>query len=209
MIMLFVALCVLLATTTTASSRKFRNTHVYADDSAWYIGTWAGTNMAFDPPLNVEMTILPSGEVYSFAHGGGRSYRVSTHGKIIKVKKLPDTPMRGKMQDAFAMMLEDGGILEIARVDSGLQTTAKKLGIVVRYEPVTDSKQLVEIQQRVIAQSSSKPHHKDHDFWHSPEFWSGVVAGAVVGATIHDDHVTIENSGITQSDVENLKKYYK
>jgi hypothetical protein len=45
--------------------------------------------------------------------------------------------------------------------------------------------------------------------WHSPEFWGAVAAGAIVGASHHDDHITIENPGITQKDVENLKKYYK
>ena len=192
-----------------ASSRKFKNAAVYSDDSAWDGGTWAGTNMAFEPPLGVEMTILPSGDVYSFAHGGGRAFRVSTHGKVIKLRKLPDTPMRGKMQSTAAMILEDGGIMTIEQVDGELETTVEKLGIVVRYNRVLDQQQLAEIQQRVVTQVETKAHHKDHDFWNSPEFWGAVAAGAIVGASHHDDHINIENPGISQSDVENLQKYYK
>ena len=202
-------LITMVATTTSASSRKFKNARVYVDDAAWYVGSWSGTNLAFEPPLDVEITILPSGDVYTFAHGGGKSYRVSTHGKVVKIRNLPDTPMRAKMQNASSMIIEDGGILEVDPVAEGLQTTAEKLGIVVLYRPVTDPQQLVEIQQRVIAQSSSEPHHKDNDFWHSPEFWGGVLAGAAAGASSHDDHITIENSGISKSDVEALQKYYK
>ena len=204
-----VSLLVFLTSSTVASSRKYKNAEVHADDSAWYVGTWAGTNMAFDPPLRVEITILPGGEVYSFAHGGGQAYRVSTHGKVIKVRKLPDTPMRGKMQSATAMILEDGGILAIDQVDGELETTVEKLGIVVRYQRVMDQQQLGQIQQRVLMQVETEAHHKDHDFWHSPEFWGAVAAGAIVGAGHHDDHITIENPGITQKDVANLKKYYK
>jgi len=208
-ILLATSFVVFLASTTVASSRKYKNAAVYSNDSAWYVGTWAGTNMAFEPPLGVEMTILPSGEVYSFAHGGGHAFRVSTHGKVIKLRKLPDTPMRGKMQSVTAMILEDGGIMTIEQVDGELETTAKKLGIVVRYNRVSDQQQLAEIQQRVVTQVETEAHHKDHDFWHSPEFWGAVAAGAIVGASHHDDHIKIENPGITQSDVENLKKYYK
>jgi hypothetical protein len=165
--------------------------------------------MAFDPPLDVEITILPSGEVYTFAHGGGLAYRVSTHGKVIELRKLPDTPMRGKMQSATTIILEDGGILALDQVDAGLETTVEKLGIVVRYSRVMDQQQLGEIQQRVVTQVETEAHHKDHDFWHSPEFWGAVAAGAIVGASHHDDHIKIENPGITQKDVANLKKYYK
>ena len=179
------------------------------DETAWYVGTWHGTNMAFDPPLDVEITILPNGEIYAYSHGGGRSYKVSTHGKVIKIKRLPDTPMRGKMKDASTMIIEDGGVMQIAQEQGGLQTTVEKLGIVVQYQKVTDSDLLVEIQQRVIDQAAKEPHHKDNDFWHSPEFWGAVLAGAVVGATTHDDHVTIKNSGLSKSDVEALQKYYK
>lgn len=208
-LLLAVSLLVFLASSAVASSRKYKNAVAHADDSAWYVGTWAGTNMAFDPPLGVEITILPSGEVYSFAHGGDLAYRVSTHGKVIKLRKLPDTPMRGKMQSANSMIIEDGGILAIDQVDGGLETTAEDVGIVVRYNKVTDQQQLGEIQQRVITQAESEAHHKDNDFWHSPDFWGAVAAGAIVGASHHDDHITIENPGITQQDVENLKKYYK
>jgi len=208
-ISLVTLIAVLLASTTNANSRKFKNASVFSDESAWYVGTWAGTNMAFDPPLSVEITILPDGEIYSFAHGNGQAYRISTHGKVIKVRKLPDTPMRGKMQNASDLIMEDGGKLKIAQVQEGLETTSEKLGIVVRYERVEEPRQLAEIQQRVITQAESKAHHKDHDFWNSPEFWGAVVAGAIVEAGHHDDHITIKNPGITQSDVENLKKYYK
>jgi hypothetical protein len=208
-LLLAVSLLIFLASSTVASSRKYKNAVVHADDSAWYVGTWAGTNMAFDPPLGVEITILPSGEIYAFAHGGGLAYRVSTHGKVIKLRKLPNTPMRGKMQNATTMILEDGGILALDQVDGGLETTVEKLGIVVRYNRVMDQQQLGEIQQRVVTQVESEAHHKDHDFWHSPEFWGAVAAGAIVGASHHDDHITIENPGITQKDVDNLKKYYK
>jgi hypothetical protein len=72
-----------------------------------------------------------------------------------------------------------------------------------------DQQQLAEIQQRVVTQVETKAHHKDHDFWNSPEFWGAVAAGAIVGASHHDDHINIENPGISQSDVENLQKYYK
>jgi len=207
--LLYLLLIVMVATSAAASSRKFKNASLHADDSAWYVGSWSGTNLAFDPPLRVEITILPSGEVYAFSHGGGKGYRVSTHGKVIKLRKLADTPIRGKMQSASAMMLEDGGMLKIDRVSDGLQTTAEKLGIIVQYTAVSDPQQLVEIQQRVITQSASEPHHKDNDFWHSPEFWGAVAAGAVINANNHDDHVTLENSGVSQADVESLQKYYK
>lgn len=199
----------LVVTSAVASSRKFKNAPLHADNAAWYVGSWAGTNLAFDPPLNVEITILPSGEVYAYSHGGGKGYRVSTHGKVIKLRKLADTPIRGKMQSASAMMLEDGGILKIDPVNEGLQTTAEKLGIIVQYEAVSDRQQLAEIQQRVLDQKSSEPHHKDNDFWHSPEFWGAVVAGAVINADNHDDHVTLENSGVSQADIQSLQKYYK
>lgn len=207
--LLVTSFLVFLASTTVASSRQFKNAAVYSDDSAWYVGTWAGTNMAFEPPLGVEMTILPGGLVYSFAHGGGHAFRVSTHGKVIKLRKLPDTPMRGKMQSATVTILEDGGIMTIEQVDEELETTVEKLGIVVRYKRVLDQQKLAEIQQRVVTQVETEAHHKDHDFWHSPEFWGAVAAGAVAGASHHDDHIMIENSGISQSDVENLQKYYK
>jgi len=207
--LLVTSFLVFLASTTVASSRKYKNAAVYSDDSAWYVGTWAGTNMAFEPPLGVEMTILPGGLVYSFAHGGDHAFRVSTHGKVIKLRKLPDTPMRGKMQSATVMILEDGGIMTIEQVDGELETTVERLGIVVRYKRVLDQRKLAEIQQRVVIQVETEAHHKDHDFWHSPEFWGAVAAGAVAGASHHDDHITIENSGISQSDVENLQKYYK
>ena len=199
----------LLVSTTVASSRHFKNAAIHADDSAWYVGTWAGTNMAFDPPLNVEITILPSGEVYSFAHGNNQAYRITTHGKVVKLRKLPDTPMRGKMQSASTLMLEDGGVLIIAPVGEGLETTSEKLGIVVHYDRVEQPQQLAEIQQRVMVQVESEAHHKDHDFWNSPEFWGAVAAGAVAGASHHDDHITLENSGISQADVKALQKYYK
>ena len=208
-ILLVTSFVVFLASTTAAGSRKYKNAAVYSDDTAWYVGTWAGTNMAFEPPLGVEVTILPSGDVYSFAHGGGHAYRVSTHGKVIKLRKLPDTPMRGKMQGATVMILEDGGTLTIDQVGGELETTAEKLGIVVRYNRVLNHQQLAEIQQRVVTQVETEAHHKDHDFWNSPEFWGAVAAGAIAGASHHEDHITIENSGITQSDVENLQKYYK
>jgi hypothetical protein len=208
-LLLALSLLVFLSSSTVASSRKYKNAVVHADDSAWYVGTWAGSNMAFDPPLDVEMTILPGGEVYSFAHGAGLAYRVSTHGKVIKLRKLPDTPMRGKMQSASTMILEDGGVLSIDEAAGALETTSEKLGIVVRYSRVKDQQQLGEIQQRVINQVEAEAHHKDHDFWRSPEFWGAVAAGAIVGASHHEDHITIENPGITQADVENLKKYYK
>ena len=208
-ILLTTSIVIILASTTVASSRKYKNATVYSDDSAWYVGTWAGTNMAFEPPLGVEMTILPGGVVYSFAHGGGHAFRVSTHGKVIKLRKLPDTPMRGKMQSAAAMILEDGGIMTIKQVDGELETTVERLGIVVRYNRVLDQQKLAEIQQRVVTQVETEAHHKDHDFWNSPEFWGAVAAGAIVGASHHDDHITIENPGISQSDVENLQKYYK
>ena len=207
--LLILTLGIVIATTAYASSRKYKNTNIYEDNAAWYVGSWHGTNMAFDPPLDVEITILPSGEAYAYSHGGGRSYKVSTHGKVIKIKQLPDTPMRGKMKDATTMIIEDGGILQIGHERSGLQTTVEKLGIVVQYQKVTNPDLMVEIQQRVIEQAAKEPHHKDNDFWHSPEFWGGVLAGAVVGASTHDDHVTLKNSGISKSDVEALQRYYK
>ena len=106
-------------------------------------------------------------------------------------------------------MFEDGGIISIEQVEGGLETTVEKLGIVVRYNTVSDQQQLAGIQQRVITQVETEAHHKDHDFWNSPAFWGAVAAGAVAGASHHDDHITIDNLGINQSDVENLKKYYK
>ena len=50
-ILLATSFVVFLASTTVASSRKYKNAAVYSDDSACYVGTWAGTNMAFEPPL--------------------------------------------------------------------------------------------------------------------------------------------------------------
>ena len=208
-LILLLILGITLTTSISASSRKYKNTRLYVDEAAWYVGSWHGTNMAFDPPLDVEITILPSGEFYAYSHGRGRSFKVSTHGKVINIKRLPDTPMRGKMKDASTMIIEDGGIMQIKQEQGGLQTTVEDFGIVVRYQKVTDPDFLVEIQQRVVNQAAKEPHHKDNDFWHSPEFWGGVLAGAVVGATTHHDHVTIENSGISKSDVKTLQKYYK
>jgi len=206
---LLLVLSTIIVTGAFASSRKYKNAHVHTDDTAWYVGSWHGTNLAFEPPLEVEITILPSGEVYTYAHGGSRSYKVRTHGKVIKVRRLPDTPMRGKMKDAYSMILEDGGLLEIAQQQGALQTTAEKSGIVVHYQKVSDPEQMVGIQNRVIAQAATEPHHKDHDFWHSPEFWGGVLAGAVVDASVHDNHITLKNSGISKADVAALQKYYK
>ena len=206
---LLLVLGTIIVTGAFASSRKYKNAQVYADDAAWYVGSWHGTNLAFEPPLEAEITILPSGEVYVYAHGGGRSYKVHTHGKVIKVRKLPETPMRGKMKDAYSMILEDGGLLEISQEQGGLQTTVEKLGIVVQYQKVSDPEQMVGIQNRVLAQLAAEPHHKDNDFWHSPEFWGGVLAGAVVNASVHDDHVTLKSSGISKADVAALQKYYK
>ncbi len=117
--------------------------------------------------------------------------------------------MRGKMKDAYSMILEDGGLLEISQEQGGLQTTAEKLGIVVHYQKVSDPEQMVSIQNRVISQAATEAHHKDNDFWHSSEFWSGVVAGAVINASVHDDHVTLKSSGISKADVATLQKYYK
>jgi len=206
---LLLVLSTIIVTSVFASSRKYKNTHVHSDDNAWYVGSWHGTNLAFVPPLEVEITILPSGEIFTCAHGEDRSYKVHTHGKVIKVKKLPDTPMRGKMKDAYSMILEDGGLLEISQEQSGLQTTAAKLGIVVHYQKVSDPEQMMGIQNRLIAQAATEAHHKDNDFWHSPEFWSGVVVGAVVNASVHDDHITLKSSGISKADVAALQKYYK
>jgi len=208
-LILLLILGITLTTSISASSRKYKNTRLYVDETAWYVGTWHGTNMAFDPPLDVEITILPNGEIYAYSHGGGGSFTVSTHGKVIKIKRLPDTPMRGKMKDASTMIIEDGGVAKIKQEQDGLQTTVENLGIVVQYQKVTDPDFLVEIQQRVVDQAAKEPHHKDNDFWHSPEFWGGVLAGAVVGATTHHDHVTIENSGLSKSDIKTLQKYYK
>ena len=123
--LLVTSFLVFLASTTVASPRKYKNAAVYSDDSAWYVGTWAGTNMAFEPPVGVEMTVLPGGLVYSFVHGGGHAFRVSTHGKVIKLRKLPDTPMRGKMQSATVMILEDGGILTIKQIAEEVEPRAE------------------------------------------------------------------------------------
>ena len=56
-----VTLLVLIAMTpytAYAGKREYKNAEIYADDTAWYVGSWEGTNTAFDPPLRVEITIL-------------------------------------------------------------------------------------------------------------------------------------------------------
>ncbi len=105
-------------------------------------------------------------------------------------------------------MLEDGGILKIAQQGEQLQTTVEKMGIVVLYDPVSDEIKQQQIAARVQQTQSAKAHHKDNDFWHSPEFWGNVIGSAIVNAHDHDDYIVI-NSSLDQHDVENLKRYYK
>ena len=189
---------------------EYKKTNAHADDSAWYNGSWEGINTAFDPPLNVEISILPNGEVYSYVYGQDKSYHVTTKKKTVKIRKLPNRSIRGKVRDSGSLILEDGGVLRIQKKGNQLETIVDKLGITVDYNRVKDSTQLSVIQKHIQEQQKKEAHHKDHDFWHSPEFWGMVGAGvATAVVTDHHDHVTVNNSGISKSDEAALRKYYK
>jgi len=208
-ILLLLALLSLVQHPALAGKRDYKQAKAFADETAWYVGSWEGTNTAFDPPLPVEITILATGNVYSYVHGQNKGYHVTQGDKVVKLRKLADTPMRGKMLDAETIILEDGGKLQIAETAEGLQTTVPKLGIIVQYRTLDDSAELAAIQQRVTAQQEKEAHHKDHDFWHSEAFWGVVVPGAVAGATNHDNHVEVANPKLTKGQEAALQKYYK
>ena len=202
-------LAVTLLPTALMASGSYKNTSTYENPDAWYVGVWSGSNLAFDPALQVEITITPGGNVYAYSHGAGRSYKVSTHGKQIKIRHLKDTPMRGKMRNDHTMILEDGGKLKIAKQGDRLQTTVEKLGIVVLYERVLDERQLGAIEARVEQQKDSEAHHKDEDFWHSPEFWGAVIGAAAVESHEHQDTVVLKNvPTISQKDADALVREY-
>lgn len=202
--LLLLALFALLQQPTLAGKHDYKKAKAYADEKAWYVGSWQGSNTAFDPALPVEITILGSGDVYSYALGQNKGYRVTQGDKVINLDKLADTPMRGKMLDPTSMILEDGGVLKIAKTADGLQTTVSELGVVVQYRAPKDSADLAAIQQRVAAQQEKEAHHKDHDFWHSDAFWGAVAAGAVSGASNHDDHVEVEAPTLSKEDIDVL-----
>jgi len=206
---LLLALLSLVQHPALADKRNYKKAKAYADDTAWYVGSWQGSNTAFDPPLSVEITILGTGQVYSYALGQNKGYHVTQGAKVIKIRKLADTPIRGKMLDPKTILLEDGGKLQIAQIANELQTTVPDLGIVVQYRTPDDPAELEAIQQRVTAQREKEAHHKDHDFWHSEAFWSAVAAGAVSAATNHDDHVEVAHPKLTKDQKATLQKYYK
>ena len=185
-----------------AGKHEYKKAKATADETAWYVGSWRGANTAFDPALPVDVTILGSGAVYCYSHGQNKGYRITQGDKVINLDKLADTPMRGKMLDATTMILEDGGVLKIAKTADGLQTTVPKLGIVVQYRLAKDPADLAAIQQQVSVQQQKKAHHKDNDFWHSEAFWGAVAAGAVAGATNHDDRVEVEVPELSKEDID-------
>jgi len=191
-----------------AGKSDYKKAETYPDDTAWYIGSWIGENQVFEPPLPVEITILPSGEVYSFIHGQSKAYTVQQGGKTVKIKKLKDREVRGKMLNPKKMILEDGGKLAIAQTDSGLETIVAELDLIVQYIRPTDPGVEAAIEERAAAQQEKEAHHKDHDFWHSEAFWGAVAVGATSAVTDHDDHVKIETPTISKSDADALAKAY-
>lgn len=193
-----------------AGVREYKKMNAYADAAAWYNGNWEGINTAFDPPLHVEISILSNGEMYSYIYGQDKSYQVTTKKKTVKIKKLPNRSIRGKVRDSGSLILEDGGVLRIQQKGNQLETIVDKLGITVDYNRVTDPTQLSVIQHHIQDQQKKEAHHKDHDFWHSPEFW-GVVGAGVAAAVVtdHHDHVKISSPGMSKSDAAALQKYYK
>ena len=189
---------------------EYKKTNAHADNSAWYNGNWEGINTAFDPPLNVEISILPNGEVYSYVYGQDKSYHVTTKKKTVKIRKLPNRSIRGKVRDSDSLILEDGGVLRIQQKGNQLETIVDKLGTIVDYNRVTDITQLSVIQHHIQDQQKKDAHHKDHDFWHSPEFWGMVGAGvAATVVTDHHNHVKISSPGMSKADEAALQKYYK
>ena len=208
-ILLLLALLSLVQHPALAGKHEYKKAKVFADETAWYIGSWEGTNTAFDPSLPVEITILATGEVYCYVHGQNKGYHVTQGEKVVKLNKLADIAMRGKMLDAKTIILEDGGKLQIDEIVEGLQTTVAKLGIVVQYRTPGDPAELTAIQQRVTVQQEKEAHHKDHDFWHSKAFWGVVAAGTVAAATNHDNHVDVANPKLTKDQTATLQKYYK
>ena len=210
---LLISVSVLLHGCTSSGKANYKRAQPYANANAWYVGSWQGENDFFEPSLKVEMTIAPDGKVFSFAHGGNRAYKVTSKGKLVNIDRLPDTPMRGKMQSADALVLEDGGTLHIRQEGDGLRTTISDMDITVLYHRVNDSSELEAIQQRAAALQAEDPHHKDHDFWHSKEFWTVVVtaaASATVDALHHHDHLEIKGAaGLSKSDEKALRRYYK
>ena len=203
--LLLLALFAVLQSPALASKHEYKKAKVYGDEKAWYVGSWQGLNTAFDPALPVEITILGSGDVYCYSQGQNRAYRVTQGDKVIKLDKLADTPMRGKMLDPATIILEDGGKLQIAKTaDGGLQTTVPDLGIVVHSKSPEGPVSLAAIQQRVAAQQEKEAHYKDHDFWHSEAFWGAVAAGAVSGASNHDDRVEVEAPSLSKEEIDQL-----
>ena len=95
-ILLLLALLSLVQHPALAGKRDYKKAKVFADETAWYVGSWKGTNTAFDPPLPVEITILATGDVYSYVHGQNKGYHVTKGEKVVKLHKLADTAMRGE-----------------------------------------------------------------------------------------------------------------
>lgn len=211
-ILLLLASVLLLHSPAWAGKHAYKKAKAYADENAWYVGSWVGENGSFEPPLPVEISILGSGEVYCFLHGKGKAYLVKQGGKSIKLDKLDDTPIRGKVLDTETLILEDGGKLTIRRTEGGLETFVPELDLLVQYQAPRDPDNLAAIQQRVVEQQEKEAHHKDHDFWQSEKFWNAVADGVVAGATNHDDHVAVEPPELSKEEIDSLNslsKYYK
>ncbi len=127
---------VLFASVAYAGGKTFRKLQPHVDPGAWYVATWHGYNNAFDPPLEVTITIAADGNVSSFARGMGKSYRVTTRDQVIDLPNLADTRTRGKVLDANTLQMEDDGKLEIHQEKGGLKTVSPDFGIVVHYSKV-------------------------------------------------------------------------
>ena len=211
-VLFLLAATLLLHANAWAGKHEYKKARAYADENAWYVGSWVGENASFEPPLSVEITILGSGEVYSFVHGQGKAYRVTQGGRAINLDKLTDTPLRGKVLDSDTLILEDGGKLTIRQTGQGLETIVPELELIVQYQAPKDPGSLAAIEQRVAEQQETEAHHKDHDFWHSEKFWDAVADGVVAGASNHDDHVTVKSPELSKEETDSLNslgKYYK
>lgn len=203
----FTALVLVTLSLTASANHAYKTANAFANPAAWYVGSWKGTNLAFEPSLAVELSILPDGAVYTYVHGHGQRYVVNTHGKRITIPRLTDTPMRGKMRDAQSMILEDGGVIIVQRLSDLLQTTVEKMGIRVFYQHVEPGPELEAIRARIADQMATEPHHKDHDFWHTEEFWGHVIGAAI--ANPQRDSVHIDNTPtLSKGDAKALQRYY-
>ena len=66
------------------------------------------------------------------------------------------------------------------------------MGIRVFYQRVGPGPELEAITERIADQMATEAHHKDHDFWHSEEFWGQVIGAAI--ANPQRDRVHIDNT---------------